>query len=232
MNNPINILCTGQIESSFIEVAADNNIEIEVSPFIKTEPIETVEVQQEIESAFLLSTNVVFTSINAVEAVANYMFGEQPDWKIYCVGKATKESAEKYFGAIAITGVADNAMELAQLIIEEPEVEEIIFFCGNQRRKELPDLLRKNNIEINEIEVYETISLPHKLPQKYLGILFFSPSAVDSYFKMNKINDQTVLFSIGNTTAGALKKYTKNKIIVSDEPSKEILIEKMMEYFT
>ena len=232
MDNAINILCTGQIESSLIEIAADNNIEIEVSPFIKTESIETVEVQQEIENALLLSATVVFTSMNAVEAVANYMFEEQPDWKIYCIGNATRELAEKYFGDSLITGFADNATELAELIIEESGAEEIIFFCGNQRRNELPNMLSENNIEVYEIEVYETIALPHKISKIYHGILFFSPSAVDSFFKLNKIDEQTILFSIGNTTENAIKKHSKSKIIVSDTPSKETLIEKMIEYFT
>ncbi|HEX9150948.1 MAG TPA: uroporphyrinogen-III synthase, partial [Flavobacterium sp.] len=86
--------------------------------------------------------------------------------------------------------------------------------------------------EVNEIVVYQTIAVPFKVEKKYHGILFFSPSAVESFFSNNKVTGQTVLFAIGKTTAMALKKYCNNKIITSDEPGKENLVRKMMEYFS
>src|SRR5258706_9822828 len=42
----------------------------------------------------------------------------------------------------------------------------------------------------------------------YDGILFFSPSGVESFFNTNEVNEQTILFAIGNTTATEIKKYT------------------------
>ena len=66
---------------------------------------------------------------------------------------------------------------------------------------------------------------------EYFGILFFSPSAVQSFFSKNKVADKTILFAIGNTTANEIKKYSTNKIIISDEPGKENLVTKMIEYF-
>jgi len=49
---------------------------------------------------------------------------------------------------------------------------------------------------------------------------------------MNKVPGKTILFAIGNTTATAIEKYTTNKIIISDEPGKENLVAKMLEYFS
>ena len=51
----IQILCTRPLPSSLIEEAALSGIEIEEQPFIETESILSVEVQQEIE---LVSTEV------------------------------------------------------------------------------------------------------------------------------------------------------------------------------
>ncbi len=227
----IKVLSTRPLSGEIIENAASKGIDLTIKSFIKTEPIENVEVQQEIEHALTLITSVVFTSMNAVEAVAEFILEELPAWKIYCIGNTTKQLVEKYFGKSSIAGFADNSTLLAETIVADEPVE-VIFFCGNQRRDELPETLRSNDIEVDEIVVYETIPLPQKINEDYHGILFFSPSAVQSFFSVNKIEAATVLFAIGETTAAEIKKFTTNKIIISDEPGKENLAEKMIEYFT
>ena len=214
-----------------VEDAKAAGIVIDEIAFIETEPIQTIEVQQEIEQALLLSTTVVFTSMNAVDAVAAWLYEAQPTWSIYCIGTATCKLVAENFGEEKIAGTADSAAELAEVIAEDRFIDTIIFFCGDQRRDELPEILRQNDIEVNEITVYQTIQVPHKITRPYHGILFFSPSAVESFFKINTIADQTILFAIGNTTATAIKKFTSNKIIISPEPGKENLVKEMMEYF-
>ena len=230
--NKISILSTRPLDESLIEEAKKSNIEVDVLSFIETETIHTTEVQQEIENALLQSSAVVFTSMNAVEAVADELDGQQPDWKIYSIGTTTSKLVKKYFGEGAIAGIANSATELADLIVDEGEDQEVIFFCGDQRRDELPEILRSNDIDVNEIVVYETIAVHHKVDKQYHGILFFSPSAAESFFSNNKIDASTVLFAIGNTTANTLKKFSNNKVIISDEPGKENLFRKMIEYFS
>lgn len=232
MENRIAILCTRPINQTLADEAAHAGIDIDELSFIETEPIQSIAVQQEIEQAFLQVTAVVFTSMNAVEAVAFYQDGNQPDWEIYSIGTTTNKLASKYFGAKRIAGTANDAASLATLIAEDRFTDEVIFFCGDQRRDELPAILRRNDIEVNEIVVYQTIAVPHKIDKTYHGILFFSPSAVTSFFQKNKLPAATILFAIGNTTANEIKKHTTNKIIVSDKPGKENLVSKMMEYFT
>jgi uroporphyrinogen-III synthase len=235
--NKINILCTKAIDEALIKDAASKKIFIEVVSFIKTKPIRSKEIQQEIGEALLLSATVVFTSVNAVEAIAKELNDQKPGWKIFCIGHATRQLAEKYFGKNLISGSADNAKELAELIIHKANSDEVIFFCGSQRRNELPDLLGENNIRVKEIVVYQTMAAPHKVEKKYDGILFFSPTGVQSFFQENKLDPQTILFAIGNTTADEIKKYlpdnegSGNKIIVSDRPKKETLLQKAINYF-
>ena len=230
--NKIFILSTRPIDAPLINEARHQNIEIDILSFIETVPIRSIEVQQEIENALLKSSAVVFTSMNAVEAVANELDGHQPDWRIYSIGNTTRQLVKKYFGEKAIAGTAESAAELAELIVEEDNSDDIFFFCGEQRRDELPDILRSNDIDVNEIVVYQTIQVKHKIEKTYHGILFFSPSAVQSFFSNNKISDQTILFAIGNTTATEIKKYTNNKIITGDEPGKENLVTEMIRYYT
>jgi uroporphyrinogen-III synthase len=229
--NKISILSTKEIEQALVIEADEKNIAIEISPFLKTEPIQSIEVQQEIETALTESLTVVFTSVNAVEAVAAELDGHEPAWKIFCVGYATKKAVEKYFDGDLIIGTADNATTLAELIVDDAEDDEIFFFCGDHRRPELPKILSANGFGVTEIVVYQTILLPHKLNKKYDGILFFSPSAVNSFFEKNNIGEQTVLFAIGETTAAELKSCSKNKIIISKQPAKRSLIETAISFY-
>ena len=176
---------------------------------------------------------MIFTSINAVEAIVTGLDQQKSSpvgWKIFCIGYATKQSVVKNFGEKSIEGVADNAKELAMTIIDA-NIGEVVFFCGDQRRDELPGSLKKNKIKVTEIVVYKTIATSQKIEKKYDGILFFSPSAVKSFFQENKLDDQTILFAIGNTTADEVKKFSKNKIVISDTPDGKTVLQKAVEFF-
>jgi uroporphyrinogen-III synthase len=80
--NEINVLCTRPLPASLVEEAAANGIVIEELSFIETESILSVEVQQEIELASTEIATVVFTSMNAVDAVTIFLDGHQPDWSL------------------------------------------------------------------------------------------------------------------------------------------------------
>ena len=226
-----NILSTRPVSDEMIAVALAKNIGIDILSFIETTPIETIEVQQEIELAANQITTVVFTSMNAVEAVTGMLDGFVPEWNIYCMGYATKELVKNYFGENAIEGTADNATELAEEIIKNDEPDEVIFFCGNRRRDELPARLQKHHININEIIVYQTKNNQHKIDKVYDAVLFFSPSAVESLFSVNKIPGNTIVFAIGETTKETVGRYCSNKIVVSKLPGKDQLVEQAIDYF-
>ena len=230
--NNIQILCTRPLPASLINLAGEAGIEVSVSPFIETESMLSVKIQQETGLLSFQTAIVVFTSMNAVDAVTRLLNGYQPDWTIYSIGTATGRLVKEYFGEEKIAGTAADAASLAMLIAGDRFADEVVFFCGDQRRDELPAMLRQQGIEVNEIVVYQTINLPHVIEQQYHGILFFSPSAVQSFFQKNKLTGTTILFAIGNTTANEIKKFTDNKIVTSDSPEKENLVGKVMEYFS
>src|SRR5207249_7417762 len=106
--------------------------------------------------------------------------------KIYCLAAPTREIIRRYFDRSPVEGTAVNASSLADEIINS-NVQEIIFFCGDQRRDELPDKLAKHQVRVKEIVVYKTSSTPKRISKNYQAILFFSPSAVKSFFSINTI---------------------------------------------
>jgi uroporphyrinogen-III synthase len=169
--------------------------------------------------------------MNAVEAVADQIKEKKTNWKIYCIGTTTQQLVVNYFGQDAIAGTANDAAALAKLIIEDQPKGKLIFFCGDQRRDELPEILAQNSLEVKEIIVYQTTAIQHRIQKLYEGILFFSPSGVESFFSNNQLTKKTILFAIGNTTAKEIKKHSNNQIVISNEPGKENLARKMMEYF-
>lgn len=229
-NNP-RILCTAAIDPAWVETAADKNIQLTVVPFIVTEKLDSIDVQQEIEQATLRVVTVVFTSSIAVEAVTDFLDHGIPDWKIYCVGTKTKQKAAQYFGTGLIAGSAPNAAELATLIIEDAATDEVVFFCGNLRRDELPMLLEEESIMVTEIEVYTTKKKSEKLDNTFDAVIFFSPSAVESFFQSNQLQPSAKVFVIGATTKAAVQDYCDNTVYISNHPDKSELIGETFHYF-
>ena len=231
MQNKIQILSTKKISDSLIGVAGENNICIDQLSFIETKEIVTKETRERIFELSKQKADVIFTSSKAVNAVAKLIPGKV-FWKIFCIEPATKTSVENYFEKGCIADTAKNADDLADKIISDNSVKEIMFFCGNQRRNSLPEKLRNNEIKVEELVVYKTIEKPELVSKNYDGILFFSPSAVRSFFTLNKIKEVTTLFAIGNTTAEELKLFTKAKIIIAENPDHEEIISDVIKYYT
>jgi uroporphyrinogen-III synthase len=232
VQNRITILSTKALDQALIQDASAKNVVVDIISLIKTEATVTIGVLEEVVKHSGESTAIAFTSVNAVEALGTGLSEQKinpRNWKIFCIGHATKQSVVKYFGEKSIGGVADNAKELAKTILNA-KVGELIFFCGDQRRDELPALLKKQ-VTVREIIVYKTIATLKRIEKKYEAILFFSPSAVKSFFEYNVPADQTVLFSIGNTTADEIKKFSKNKVVVSDTPEAKTLLQKAIAFF-
>jgi uroporphyrinogen-III synthase len=229
--NKIPILCTRPLSRDLIALAEQRGFQIDVVPFIKTEPIYSEELLQSIQYFSSQPITAVFTSMNAAEAVINQLNGFKPLWKLFCLGSTTRKTLEQYFGKEAILGVAANASMLAQSVISSGKVSRVVFFCGDQRRDELPSILHEKQIAVEEIVVYKTTILDNKISQNYGGILFFSPSAVKSFFSNNTIGTETILFAIGETTAAEIRKHTKNKIIVGDVAAKENLLNTIIDYY-
>jgi len=169
-----------------------------------------------------INDNLIFTSQNAAQRILeNANVDHLKTKNVFCVGLKTKILlSEAGFNVVAYTGYASDLAEIIALIYGH---ESYTFFSGNLRKETLPNALKEAGVQFNEIQVYETTLTPCKILEKLDGILFFSPSAVESYLKNNVIKKENC-FCIGETTAEALDKITKN-IIVADQPSVEEVIE-------
>lgn len=225
------ILSTAGLPEAQILQLEQAGIFCEQIPFISIQQSVTEEVRGIIDMASRQQKIVVFTSVNAVAPVVAALQETVPDWRIYCISGATRMAVEQYFGADRIAGSADDAASLAQKISLPDGPSEVLFFCGNKRLDTLPGLLSGRDIMVEECQVYITTLSPVRVDKSYDAILFFSPSGVESFLSENEMPQETILFSIGHTTAKALNGKLPNKVIVSPEPGKKQLTETVIAYY-
>jgi uroporphyrinogen-III synthase len=167
--------------------------------------------------------NAIFTSKNALKAIENKHIKIK---NVFCVGLKTSELAKaKNINVLVIANTADK---LADIILKKHSNKEFTFFCGESRLGKLPDKLRKNAIKLQEIVVYATKKTPKLFAGSYDGVLFFSPSAVESYMQLNSL-EKSIAFCIGETTAKEASKYT-DQLIKANSPSVENVLVQVIKY--
>jgi len=165
--------------------------------------------------------NVIITSKNAVEALLHNFEASELQFKnIYCVGRRTKRLIEKRIGKV--THAEANAKKLADYLVEFIEGTEVTYFCSDLRLDDLPNILTKNHIAVTEVEAYQTKFDADKVEDNLDGIMFYSPSTVESFLKQNK--PVGIAFCIGETTAKVAKQYFES-VHIAKVPTVESVIE-------
>ncbi len=230
------LLSTKQLPPELLQKAAAADVTLSIQEMIRVRPILTKEQWEELMPLFEKeNTDVAFTSASSVEALKPFLHpyvNPHPlNWRIYCLSGKTRQAIEALPEAPgSIVAMADDAASLGKKVVAEG-VQQLVFFCGDQRRDELPQQLREAGIDLREAVVYTTKEQPVKLDSDPDGVLFFSPSGVRSFFTVNQLKEGAVCFAIGATTADSLKTFTKEQIIISDKPFLDHLLDKALNYF-
>lgn len=158
----------------------------------------------------------LFTSQNGVRCFLK-QYPEAKKASSFCVGSKTAQYlADQGFEVLECT---DDARTLAHTIVNQYPNFNFLHPCGTLRRKELAEILIKNNIRYKGLIVYDTILNEIKFQRQFDGVLFFSPSGVQSFVQHNDLA-KSIAFCIGETTAAEVKK-TTNKIVVANKPTIE-----------
>jgi len=193
------------------------NIQVDNSDFIKIRfnRMPPSIVKNEIE-------HVILTSKNAVESLLTSFSKDELQFKnIYCVGRRTKRLIEKRIGEVK--HVEKNAKKLAAYLAKQLKKDtEVTFFCSDIRLDELPNTLDEKGIILNEVQAYKTMFSSVKISDNTSGVLFYSPSTVESYLQENA--GEKIAFCIGETTATEAKKHFK-EVKVAKLPTVESVIE-------
>lgn len=171
---------------------------------------------------------IIVTSQNAVGYLIDKV-GQKllQSKKFFCVGEKTAQMLSDLGMEVSLW--KPYAEALAEALLADFADKRFTFVSGTLRRNTLPDSLQKHGVYFEEWQVYETQLTPLKVEGVFHGVLFFSPSGVDSFLQLNTF-ENTVCFAIGNTTYEALKPFA-SKIIVANRPTVENTLITCIKYF-
>lgn len=159
-------------------------------------------------------TAIVFTSKVAVDhffRLLNEMRVEMPpDTRYFCINEATSKYLQKYIviRKRKLFVGQRTAMDLAPSI-KKHKGEKYLFPCIEGHRKELPNYMRENKIDVTETVIYRTVysDLSDLSDIFYDMICFFSPLGIQSLFEnfpdFKQNNTRIAVFG-PNTTKEAL----------------------------
>jgi uroporphyrinogen-III synthase len=231
----IKILSTRHLSSEVLLKGQRWNIEvcnlIETNGILSTEAayafVESIENDVE-------PTMLIFTSTNGVKwlkrGLENINYHLPHGMTVLVVGNKTAARVAEQLKAIPFL-IAHHGSDLLKLIREHiPTHTRLIYPCSKTRLDTLPDGLKEAGYSVEEVPVYKTVEVPVQIQGTYDFILFFSPSAVDAFFRLNKWNTETTGVCIGNTTADALKQRGVGNILVADAPDEMEMLEAIEQF--
>ena len=226
MNNKnIQILSTKKLSSAHIHLTQAQGIFITDIDFLNIQTHVTTATQTILEN---IEEDAVlfFTSQYAVKATAPFL--QNKKLQIYCINGVTLQTVKMALPKASIIASASYAANLIKWVILHP-TKKYYFFCGNKSLNTIPDFFEKNNIPLHKIEVYINTETPQKIEKIFDAVMFYSPSGVQSFLTINAA--PLLGICIGTTTAKALSKNKNTKVLISDAPRIENMIELIKNYY-
>ncbi len=169
---------------------------------------------------------LLISSANALESLLKNKI--KPQKPVWCVGEVTKQKLIAQGFEVAVC--FNYANDLNAYILEHHNHQQFLWLRGNKTTGDLTKNFDKLAINCQEICVYETILNHHKFDEVFNAILFFSPSAIQSFLQSNSLH-QATCFCIGETTASSLPKAINNPVVVANTPSVTALIKSIKTYY-
>ncbi|MEL7339958.1 MAG: uroporphyrinogen-III synthase [Bacteroidota bacterium] len=149
----------------------------------------------------------IFTSKKAIHSLHQQLTSAQ--WQsisnrnIACVAPVSNAYLETLGLKADIT--ANSGKELAEEIKARFSPQVVRYFCSLAPSPYLADTLQEAGFNVRRSRLYKTILSPQDIDwQLARGIIFYSPSAVKSFFQANEWPADKLAFAIGPVTARAL----------------------------
>ncbi len=176
--------------------------------------------------------HIVLTSITGVKAflqIVKKLQLSSSSYSVYCISRGTNEYA--LASGLNIKSTAPHASALADEIIKDADVKEITHISSNLRRDELSERLKEAGIAVQDVIAYSTEFTPVTIDASHDAIVFFSPSAVDSFLSINPLQP-VACFCIGQTTADYARGKGYSQTFIPDAPSEDILLQTIINHYS
>ena len=215
------LLATKVLPLPFKERLLQQNFSIVEHPFVTIEPL-VIEPKKWEKHIILTSQNA--TKIFLAQTDSTHWI---QDLIFYCVG--AKSAALLNEKKAVVQEVASSASQLAATIVAHYKDKRFSYWCGIKRLRIIEDILNEAHISLHIYEVYNTLLTPKKIASRPDGILFYSPSAVESYLQQNSL-EGIHSFCIGPTTAHKVQEYS-SYYSVAKEPSNNFIFLQLMQHY-
>lgn len=160
---------------------------------------------------------LIFTSKNAIYSIDSF----NKKWQkipSYAIAPKTANIINEYNGNLVFTGISSHGNEFANELIEGLKNKKVLYIRALKTVSKLVDILKDNDIDIEELIAYKTSCLnTNKLIEKNSIIIFTAPSSVECFFKNYTWDASYKAITIGKTTANYLPKNIE--YIVSEKTS-------------
>ena len=219
----LQIISARKLPQKWITHAKDVGISLQDFDFLQITPKDPSSFENLLLSH---SCPLVLTSKHAIHAIAPLVH-LLPNKNVYVIEGETSNIAEK--AGLHIMGTGNNAAELIRkLKLDKPE--SVLHCTTSNRIPTLSKQLPNYKINYHLVEVYDKILKPQKV-ENYDGILFYSPSQIDSFLLANELIPHKPMFCMGSTTANHLKKRNHHPILTAKRPTIADLMELMLKYY-
>ena len=198
-------------KNPFSDLAERFNLKVDFRSFIHVEGVDPMDFRQQRINLSNYSA-VIFTSRMAIDhffrIAKETRFTLPDDMKYFCVSEAVAYYLQNYvvYRKRKIFHGKQVFADLIQLI-NKHNTEKFLVPCSDIQRKNIPELLEKNNINFQNAVLYKTVcsDLSDLSDVKYDILVFYSPSGIQSLIKNFPEFKQngTKIAAFGPTTAKA-----------------------------
>ena len=216
------------------EVLSDMSVRLEARPLVSFAPpvdwapLDTALSQRHSYQAIAL------TSPRAARALVERMDAGGLVWettpRVWVVGAATEEALQGRVGPVEMSQPQPGesaALSLARAMLKARVGSPVLFPCGDRRRDELPDLLRRQGVQVNEIVCYRTVLATLEQAREAVSgstiVIVASPSVAELLAVACPAPMRPHLVAAGTTTAGAAEAAGWPAAAVAAEPSSTAL---------
>ncbi len=225
MTGTLTVCSTKKLKSSVIRLLKKNGLEAFLTELINVSYKSDAETQTLVGK---VKGSIVVTSRHGVKGIVKNGGGNLSGAsEIFCLSGETQKAALSLNFPIRAT--ASNATSLAAEIIKAG-TKTITYFCADNHRPELLQILSEKGIRVHKVIVYSTSLNSVKIDRPFDFLLFFSPRSVEAFLQTNLLSTDVVCFCLGETTSKALQERTRNVIITAESPTQEHLAKAVVNY--
>jgi uroporphyrinogen-III synthase len=194
----------------------------------------------------------IFTSAQAVRAVAARsrelgcsLTQSGKKIRIAVVGPVTAEAAAQAGLSVAYVARTHTGVALAEELGEQLRGEKVFLPRSDRANPDLPAALRTRGAEVTEAIAYRTLR-PTDVERQDVSkiaegdadaVLFFSPTAVQHFWellgsaKWTALQDRLAITAVGPVTAGALRKWGVQRIVLAEDTTAAAVVDALEEHF-